>query len=147
MDTPTPFMVGFKGYFKSILKWDDFDRFWAGLSQNPSADWYIYAIGSPPPQQCASTTQLGEFIHSMTSLLHQEHHERYCGIVYVDDLENPQFIKIYDPNNLGSVCGCSSLPPPLPGWVLSKSVPMELHTDIAQTGSRRRWWERIFKAA
>jgi hypothetical protein len=147
MDTQNSFMPQFNGYFKSILKWDQFDDFWLQLANNPSDDWYIYAIGEAPPVQCASTDKFQAFLISVAELLHRDHHEKYCGIVYVDDFDSPEFIKIYDPNNLGSVCGSSSHPPPLPGWIISKVTPVDLEAGLPQTGSRRRWWERIFNAA
>jgi hypothetical protein len=59
------------------------------------------------------------FIERIDTLLRNEHHESYCGIVYADDLDNPRLIKIYDPNNLGSSCG-SSKNPPGPGWIMSR---------------------------
>ncbi|MDJ0873574.1 MAG: hypothetical protein QNJ87_17615, partial [Gammaproteobacteria bacterium] len=64
------------------------------------------------------------------------------GIVYADDLEKPSFVKIYDPNNLGMVCGYSEQPP-LPGWVMSKLRPADLQTAMPPPGNRRRWWARL----
>ena len=48
------------------------------------------------------------FVTEIDRLLRQDHAEDYCGIVYADDLQQPRFIKIYDPNNLGVSCGYSS---------------------------------------
>ena len=76
-------------------------------------------------------------------LLRREHDEQYCGIVYVDDVNAPSFVKIFDPNNLGVSCGYSDSPP-LPGWILSKLPPVDLQAPVPQPGNRRRWWRRLF---
>ncbi|QKQ24076.1 hypothetical protein HUE58_02675 [Candidatus Ruthia endofausta] len=39
-----------------------------------------------------------------------ERQEKYCGVVYTNDLDNPDFVKIFHPNNLGKVCGSSKNP-------------------------------------
>jgi hypothetical protein len=76
-------------------------------------------------------------------LLRREHDEKYCGIVYADDLQSPSFIKIYDPNNLGVSCGYSDNPP-LPGWVLSKIQPVDLQSTQVVPKNRQRWWRALF---
>ncbi len=105
--------------------------------------WYVYAIGEEPPAEAVSAEKLRQFIVQINELLRREHDEDYCGIVYVDDKEEPSFIKIYDPNNLGTVCG-SSDSPSLPGWTLSKQVPADLPLAFPPPGNRRRWWRRFF---
>ena len=79
------------------------------------------------------------FVDEIDQLLRREHDEDYCGIVYADDLGEPAMIKIYDPHNLGVVCG-SSDHPPLPGWVMSRIAPVDLPAAQRPTGRRRRWW-------
>ena len=81
-------------------------------------------------------------ISEIDELLRAEHKEDYCGIVYADDLQNPTFIKIFDPNNLGVSCGFSDHPP-LPGWVLSLSKPEDLPNAFPPPQNRRRWWQRL----
>ena len=66
------------------------------------------------------------------------------GIVYVDDKTTPGFVKVYDPNNLGHVCGSSGAPPPLPGWILSKLQPIDMEAAMPPPGNRKRWWQKIF---
>ena len=83
------------------------------------------------------------FIHEVDHLLRTEHNEDYCGIVYADDTQQPGFIKIFDPNNLGVSCGYSEKPP-LPGWIVSRIPPVELETALYPPNNRRRWWRRLF---
>ncbi len=73
----------------------------------------------------------------------ENHDERLCGIVYADDPRVPSLVKIYDPNNLGVVCGASSNPP-LPGWVMSKLPPVDLPATQLVPKGRRRWWQALF---
>ena len=136
------FVTAFRGSFTGILRWHQLDVLWQALKDR-HADFYIYAVGETPPAKPASREDLLRFIDEINKLLRAEHQEDYCGIVYVDDREKPSFIKIFDPNNLGVTCGFSDNPP-LPGWIVSTLPPVDLQDALPQTGSRRRWWQRLF---
>ena len=140
----TSFLTQFKGYFKSALRWEDLDALWATLRMQNDKQWYIYAVGEAVPQSTVGHDELVTFIQRIDLLLREEHDEDYCGIVYANNPKDPGFIKIYDPNNLGSVCGPGSAPPPLPGWVLSLAPPEDLEHARPQPGNRRRWWQNLF---
>jgi hypothetical protein len=88
---------------------------------------------------------LRAFLLEIDQLLRKVHDEEYCGVVYADSLESPAFVKIFDPNNLGVSCGFSDNPP-LPGWILSRLRPVDLHSDVPLPGNRRRWWRRLIGA-
>lgn len=137
------FLSQFQGRFYGIRKWEQLDEFWVLLKKQQNKHWFIYQIGGQPPTATASPEELIRFIDHIDQLLRSEHQENYCGIVYADHLENPGFIKIYDPNNLGVVCGFSENPP-LPGWVLSKTQPVDLPEAFPPPQNRRRWWRRLF---
>lgn len=139
-----PFLKAYQGYFRNLLKWEDLDRLWDKLRETPEKAWYLYAVGEVPPQSPADNVQLNHVIAQLDELLRSEHEEDYCGIVYVDNPEDPTLIKIYDPNNLGSVCGSGSAPPPLPGWVFSILPPTDLNAAFPPPANRRRWWQRMF---
>lgn len=124
------------------MRWDDLTQLWNNIRQQQQA-WYIYAVGEPVPDKPASHEQLDQFIQSIDALLRQEHDEDYCGIVYADNAESPCLVKIYDPNNLGVVCGFSENPP-LPGWVMSQLLPLDLQQVFPPTSARKRWWQKIF---
>ena len=138
----TPFVEAFKGKFTNMLQWEQLASLWDKVRKS-NKNWYIYAVGEQPPEETASQQQLETFLDEVTTLLKEEHQEDYCGIVYTDSKDNPGFIKIYDPNNLGAVCGFSDNPP-LPGWILSELKPTDLQTALPQPGNRKRWWQRIF---
>ena len=96
-----------------------------------------------PPESPASSEEVLRFLTEVMALLRREHSEEFCGIVYVDSLQQPAFVKFFDPNNLGVSCGYSDSPP-LPGWILSKMAPADLRAPGPLPGNRRRWWQRLF---
>ena len=140
------YLEAYRGSFVGIRQWHDLDIFWETLKSKSDDNWYIYAIGEPVPDAPSSGKQLKHFINEIDVLLHKEHEEEYCGIVYVDNKFNPQFIKIYDPNNLGVVCGFSDCPP-LAGWTITRLPPVELSKDTFVPQNRRRWWQRLFSVS
>lgn len=137
------FTQAFRGSFTSALRWPQLDELWRVVRSQQQTDWYIYAVGEAPPEDCATHQQLLHFIEQVDGLLRREHGEEYCGIVYADDFQQPSLIKIYDPNNLGVSCGFSDNPP-LPGWVLSQLKPCDLESAAPPAG-RKRWWRRLFR--
>jgi hypothetical protein len=132
----------FRGRFENVLRWEQLDALWDTLAGDADAGWYIYAIGDPPPAAPASGETVRRFLAEIDVLLHKEHDEDYCGIVFADSLQSPALVKIFDPNNLGVSCGFSDNPP-LPGWVLSRLAPVDLQVPAPLPGNRRRWWRRF----
>lgn len=144
MNTETnPFLAAYKGYLSNILKWEELDTLWQTLRGQSASGWYIYAVGEAVPQQAATPEQLATFLEEIDKLLHQEHAEDYCGIVYVDDRTSPSLVKVYDPNHLGSSCG-PGWGEVLPGWVLSTMPPVDLQATVPLPNNRRRWWQKLF---
>ena len=137
------FHDAFKGSFSGVLRWEQLDELWQRLRDDAAGDWYLYAVGETPPTDTMLKYDVIQFIEQVDELLRREHEEQYCGIVYVDDVNAPSFVKIFDPNNLGVSCGYSDSPP-LPGWILSKLPPVDLQAPMPRPGNRRRWWQRLF---
>jgi hypothetical protein len=130
------------GSFHGILRWEQLDALWVRVKDYPQG-WYVSLIGIEPSQQTMTSTGLEVFIAEVDSLLRRDHEYNYCGIVYADDPEHPSFIKIYDPNNLGSSCGSSGVKIP-PRWVLSRIPPTLIVDEAPLPNSRRRWWQKMF---
>ena len=143
MQNSDSFLTAFRGSFTGILRWPQLDELWDVFLSSDLTGWYIYAVGETPPDTIADEAQLKLFIEEIDKLLRQEHQEDYCGVVYVDNKQAPEFIKIFDPNNMGVTCGFSDNPP-LPGWILCKIPPVDLPAALPAPGNRRRWWERLF---
>ena len=137
-----PFLTAFRGNFTGLMSWEDLDAFWEVVRSRADAGWYLYAIGEATP--VASTAeQVKKFIDEIDALLHKEHEEDYCGIVYADSKTEPSLVKIFDPNNLGVQCGFSDNPP-LPGWVMSLIPPVKLEDGNHLPGGRKRWWRKLW---
>lgn len=139
---PDPFLERFRGHFTSMLGWENLDKLWHTVRAQADG-WYLYAVGESLPSGIASSDDTLKFIDAVDFLLHKDHHEDYCGIVYVDDVTNPSFIKIYDPQNLGVSCGFSTNPP-MPGWIMSRLPPVLIEDRRLLPESRRRWWRNLW---
>lgn len=138
----TPFLAKFNGVLKNVLEWTWWDAVVAALKEKSDGGWYVYYVGEAVPVGTLSPWWFNGFLDRLSDLLRHEHVETYLGIVYVDDFADPSFIKIYDPNNLGSSCGSSSRSV-LPSWVLSRVPPTDLHATAPIPGNRRRWWQEL----
>ncbi len=138
------YLSAFRGKFTSVMRWPQLDEFWVILRELADDGWYIYAVGQEPPQTPVAKGQLLTFIVEIDALLRKEHEEDYCAIVYIDNQQHPEFIKIFDPNNLGVSCGYSEKPP-LPGWILSRIPPVALEEALYPPMNRQRWWQKIFQ--
>ena len=72
----------FDGTLYSLLSWKQLTAFWERL--DPAAGWFIYAVGEERPEIPADSEHVATFVREIDVLLHKEHHEDYCGIVYAD---------------------------------------------------------------
>jgi hypothetical protein len=129
-----------KGPFRGMLHWADLDVLWAAVRSKPEG-WYISMVGEEPVPQTMTVEALNNFISEVDELLRREHDCTHCGIVYADDIEQPSFIKIHDPNSVGS--SCSSTPTPA-RWMLSRMPPYKIEDDAPVPGNRSRWWQKLF---
>ncbi len=142
--TTGEFTARLSGRFFGVLAWRQLDDLWARLRARPEG-WYVTMSGQAIAAEAVAplaAAELDRFIGEVDVLLRKEHREDYCGIVYVDNLDQPAFIKIYDPNNLGSSCGGAGGIPPR--WVLSRIPPDAVEDDAPVPGNRLRWWQGLF---
>lgn len=141
------FYAKYKGVFYGVLRWPQLDDLWLKVKESEK-DWYIYAVGEQPPEKEVGKASLANFIVEIDRLLRREHDEDYCGIVYTDHIQEPTYIKIFDPNNVGTSCGTAKTSP-LPGWILSTTQPIDLpaallQASLTQPNNRKRWWKKVF---
>ncbi len=139
-----PFLAAYQGRLTNMLRWEQLDDLWEAVRSRAGRGWYLYAVGETPPAAAADAQDVMRFITHVDALLRREHDEDYCGIVYTDAPGEPSLVKIYDPGNLGAVCGSTGAPPPLPGWVMSLLPPVDLQAAFPPPANRRRWWQRLF---
>lgn len=136
------FLHVFRGSFQGVLRWPQLDQLWQTVRNSKHNEWYLYAVGELPPLQVANVDEVDHFIQELDRLLRREHAEDYCGIVYVDNFQQPSLIKIFDPHNLGTMCG-SKGGQPLPAWIISKLKPSDLSQTVPVPHNRRRWWQQL----
>lgn len=140
----TAFEIKLNGPLLGLMQWADWDRLEAILRTETVARWYISAVGADAPVTPIDPASLYVLLDGIGMLLKNDHQEDYLGIVYVDDLDAPSLIKIYDPNNLGAACGSISFKVP-PGWVLSLDRPTPIAAATPLPGNRRRWWDAMHR--
>ncbi|GAB4344355.1 MAG: hypothetical protein Kow006_00170 [Gammaproteobacteria bacterium] len=129
------------GKFSGILRWEELDALWRRINASDEP-WYLYQVGSEPPAEPVRGPTLAQALGELGALLRADHDYDYCGIVYVDDREQPTLVKVYDPNNLGASCGSSGRTI-LPRWILSRQRPEPIRDDAPLPNNRRRWWQRL----
>jgi len=143
-NTESDFLTAFRGRFVGILRWEQFDTLLETISARAEKGWYVYHVGESPPTEPLSSELFRHVLQEINILLRKEHEHDYCGIVYANSLTEPSFVKVFDPNHLGSGCGTLGIPV-LPGWVLSLLKPVDLPTAFPPPNNRRRWWKRVFE--
>lgn len=122
------------------MTWAQWDELQEKLRQDKEP-WYVYFVHGAPPQTPVSGPIFSEVLAGIHSLLRKEHRESYFGIAYVDNLQTPSLVKIYDPNHLGSSCGSGGSAVP-PGWIISKWPPVAILGNPL-TENRKRWWHSL----
>ncbi len=124
------------GMFQGIMHWHQLDELWARIR---SGRWFVHPTDETPPTEPLSGVPLAARIDSIDAQLRREHAYGYCGIVYVDDVDAPTLVKIYDPRNLGTSCSHGAAPIP-PRWILSTVQPASIVPPAQETGRRWRLW-------
>ncbi len=142
MNNSQSFHTRLDGSFTGLLRWSQLDALWKTLLEQ-GQPWYFYQVGASIPDTPLKGKELASMLGELDILLHKEHDYDYCGIVYADDLQAPSLIKVYDPNNLGSSCGCSGNRIP-PRWIISQTPPELVADDAPIPNNRKRWWKQLF---
>lgn len=137
--TDNPFARRLMGKFDGLLRWPELDDFWGVLKQVCDSGWYIYTIGEHPPARPASKMELLGFIAETDALIRRLHEEDYCGIVYVDDRNCPNFVQIFHPKNMGYGTCSLATTAPLPCWILSTEPPSDITVNQRGAGWLSFW--------
>ncbi|MCP5075396.1 MAG: hypothetical protein GY947_19155 [Rhodobacteraceae bacterium] len=117
----TPFWRTHEGRFEGILTWQAFDDLWERLAVSDGA-WYVFDLGTAPPDQPVTGAAFAKSLGLARDMYAPVQSRSYCGAVYVDDRDAPTFVKVFDPFNMGSACGCSG-ERILPSFVFSRIMP------------------------
>ncbi|CAB9543292.1 hypothetical protein [uncultured Gammaproteobacteria bacterium] len=137
------YLAQFQDRFIGIMQWEDCHALFEKLSNNPN-DWYLYNTSKVVPKTVVNANDFLNAINNIKKVIKSEHQERYCGIVYTNDLNNPDFVKIFHPNNLGKSCG-SSENPPIPQWLLSKIKPIDIIKRFDLPSEKKGFISKYFK--
>ena len=137
------FIELFKGKFYGVLRWHHLEHIWDVVKSKKDQGWYVYEINKDIPSKLTIEDALVTEIDLIDKHLRKEHDEEYCGIVYADDLQNPEFIKVFDPKSLGTSCSIAKTPP-LPKWIISKVKPEELTVKIEESNKPKHWLGNLF---
>lgn len=140
-DRQPSFAERLDGGFIGILRWPQLDELWDRVKKI-GQPWYLYQIGETVPDTPLQDEQLQAAIEELDQLLRHDHHYDYCGIVYADQPKAPTLIKVYDPNHLGTSCGCSGARIP-PRWIFSLEPPECIEDHGPTPKGRSRWWQRL----
>ncbi len=117
----TEFWQRYRGAFSGVLKWQDMESLWATLKAAPE-DWYVFDPLAAAPAAPLNSVDFMSFLDDAELLVNQRRDRPSCGSIYVDKLETPSYIKIFDPLKMGTSCG-GSHDPIMPRWVISHMVP------------------------
>ncbi len=117
----TKYWRRFRGPFSGVLKWLDVDSLWAGLKSSPT-DWYVFDPAGHTPETPLDKAGFLRFLEEAEELVNQRRDRPSCGAVYLDQPENPAYIKIFDPAHMGTSCSCSDTPV-MPRWIVSHMMP------------------------
>jgi len=134
------FLERYKGCFTNMLRWHQVEQLWQVLKSQQEKNWYLYSTNKPAPIEVATHEELITYIQDVDTQIRELHKYDYCGIVYVDEPDSPNLIKIYHPKNLGASCG-SSGNRPIPGWILSTMLPVDL--TVEQDADDTSNWNRF----
>ncbi len=133
------FIDKFHSRYQGIMHWDNFEDFWAKLKKN-SQNWFYYDTKLQHPDKI--TANIANKLEEIYNIIKDLHKERYCGLIYVDCLDSPEFVKIFHPQDLGKSCG-SSENPPLPRWLISKIAPIDIVKKLNNPDAKKHWIKKI----
>lgn len=139
----TAYWRHYQGRFSSLLNWRDVDAFWVKIAAMKS-DWYVFETGAQIPTEPATNMALSEVLAAAQIMVNTRREMAYSGTIYVDDIEMPTMIKVFDPTNMGSACSCSG-ERIMPRYILSQIPPDALPAPV-ETG-KQTMLARIFRRA
>lgn len=124
----TAFWRVFDGPMKGVLDWARYEAFLDRLGES-GGDWYVFDLDGEVPGAPQSAEDFAAALSPVDGLIRAVKNRPWLGAVYADDLENPSYIKVFDPAKLGGSCAMPGAKM-LPRWIISriKPDPMTLPT-------------------
>ncbi len=122
----TPFWNAYQGRFSGLLQWKDVDALWQDLPET-GGKWYVFDTSENVPAEPANPAAFQATLHAAELLVNSRRDRSHSGAIYIDNRENPQLVKIFDPVNMGTSCSCST-EPIYPRYILSRIKPDPIPT-------------------
>lgn len=117
----TAFWRLYQGRSKGVLNWPEVDTLWQQLAGSPEG-WFAYDLELAPPEAPSTPEAFLAVLKDAETLVNARRDRSHSGAIYIDSAENPAFVKIFDPVNMGTSCG-GDHEIILPHYILSKAKP------------------------
>jgi len=117
----TAFWHAYQGSFSGLMIWSDVEQFFTDLTDNPD-NWYVFRLDGPLPKAPLEAVEFINHLQEMRDLTLTYRDASHCFSLFSDNISNPQFVKVFDPGNLGASCGSSGRRI-YPRWTLSRIKP------------------------
>jgi len=114
-----------QGNLYGLLSWEEFDRVCKYIGNTKDNNWFIYEIDNPLPDNASTNIEIKEFIEFLSSYVHTKYSREHCGIAFVDSIDSPTILKVFNPKLLKSICNIYGSSP-IHGWVISRKRPVNL---------------------
>lgn len=132
----TPFWRSYRGRLIGLLREPDMTAMFDTLKAAPEG-WYVFDPQETPSQSPLEGKDFLDRLDGIQSQADDWLGDGRLGFIYADDKQNPTFIKIFDPANMGSSCGCSG-EMIWPRWILSQIAPEAVPRTPEPTGLMAR---------
>ncbi len=140
----TPFWQAYQGSFSGLMNWVQVEAFFDALAEN-TGNWYVFRMDAPLPEAPLSAAEFSGQLAEMRHLTLTYRDASHCFSLFTDHITDPQFIKVFDPGNLGASCG-SSGSRTYPRWTVSRikpDAPVPVAADPARSGFFGRLGKRF----
>lgn len=134
----TAFWRAYAGRFVGVLGWKDFDALWAHLAAS-GGEWFVFDPTGEAPE--GPEADFGGVLAEARACVEQVRNRSYCGAVFTDSSDAPSFVKVFDPYQMGAVCGTSG-ERVLPRWIFSRIAPDALPL-IDEAHARKGFFARF----
>ncbi len=131
----TPFWQAYQGSFSGLMNWQRVEEFFDALAENTEG-WYVFQMDGPLPEAPLNAAEFKTRLAEMRDLTLTYRDASHCFSLFADHQTDPQFIKVFDPGNLGASCG-SSGSRIYPRWTVSRikpDAPVPVAEEPANTG-------------
>lgn len=148
-DAPRSFLQRINGRYNGLVRLADAFHLAAAVVEYNG--WYLL---EPSKQDCvrkATGAEVGCHLEELLEEILREEQGIWSTLIYVQDITDPQIIKVYHPRRAG--CGCGGGGGIIPWWVLSRIAPEQVpewqQDSCATSGSQAKsgglgWFKKLF---